>query len=143
MRSAISSQVPLTTQPPFLPVSYNDLRRKWSLQIGRFIQQPDTGCMKTQSLPSTARYVEIAAEDAVCKLDPLRSADSYFARNRVCGKLIRQSLKTEVSSVAKLRLSDSEKQEQSGAANSSVWPDQVTESLEASRWCSVSHSSAA
>lgn len=38
---------------------------------------------------------------------------SYFARIRVGGKLIRQSLKTKVLSVAKLRLGDFEKQERS------------------------------
>ena len=37
----------------------------------------------------------------------------YFARIRVGGKLIRQSLKTKVLSVAKLRLGDVEKQERS------------------------------
>lgn len=35
----------------------------------------------------------------------------YFARIRVGGKLIRQSLKTKVLSVAKLKLADLEKQE--------------------------------
>ena len=39
---------------------------------------------------------------------------AYFARIRVGGKLIRQSLKTKVLSVAKLRLGDLEKQERSG-----------------------------
>lgn len=38
---------------------------------------------------------------------------AYFARIRVGGKLIRQSLKTQVLSVAKLRLGDLEKQERS------------------------------
>jgi len=36
-------------------------------------------------------------------------SDTYFARLRVRGKLIRQSLKTDVLSVAKLRLVDLEK----------------------------------
>lgn len=39
----------------------------------------------------------------------------YFARVRVAGKLIRQSLKTDVISVAKLRLGDLEKAERQGA----------------------------
>jgi integrase len=39
----------------------------------------------------------------------------YFARLRVAGKLIRKSLKTDVLSVAKLRLGDLEKSEREGA----------------------------
>ena len=42
---------------------------------------------------------------------------TYYARLRVKGKLIRRSLKTDVLSVAKLRLSDFEKQERQGAEN--------------------------
>src|SRR5436189_4240489 len=38
--------------------------------------------------------------------------ETYFARLRVCGKLIRRSLKTTVLSVAKLRLGDLENKEQ-------------------------------
>jgi integrase len=41
----------------------------------------------------------------------------YYARLRVKGKLIRRSLKTDVLSVAKLRLSDFEKQERQRAAS--------------------------
>ena len=49
------------------------------------------------------------AKDAVLKFNPLRliryvPSGTYFARLRVRGKLIRQSLKTDVLSVAKLRL---------------------------------------
>ncbi len=40
---------------------------------------------------------------------------TYFARIRVAGKLVRRSLKTNVLSVAKLRLSDFEKAERSAA----------------------------
>jgi DNA-binding Xre family transcriptional regulator len=40
---------------------------------------------------------------------------TYYARLRVRGKLIRRSLKTDVLTVAKLRLSDFEKAERSGA----------------------------
>jgi integrase len=42
---------------------------------------------------------------------------TYYARLRVNGKLIRRSLKTDVLSVAKLRLSDFEKAERKGAEN--------------------------
>ena len=42
---------------------------------------------------------------------------TYYARLRVKGKLIRRSLKTDVLSVAKLRLSDFEKNERQGAEN--------------------------
>ena len=38
--------------------------------------------------------------------------ETYFARLRVCGKLIPRSLKTTVLSVAKLRLGDLENKEQ-------------------------------
>jgi integrase len=41
----------------------------------------------------------------------------YFARIRVAGKLIRRSLKTDVLSVAKLRLGDFDKQERQRAAS--------------------------
>ena len=40
---------------------------------------------------------------------------TYFARLRVRGKLIRKSLKTDVLSVAKLRLADLEKNEREAA----------------------------
>jgi hypothetical protein len=40
---------------------------------------------------------------------------TYFARLRVNGKLIRKTLKTDVLSVAKLRLADFEKVERQGA----------------------------
>ena len=40
----------------------------------------------------------------------------YFARMRVKGKLIRKSLKTDVMTVAKLRLSDMEKFERQSDA---------------------------
>jgi len=42
---------------------------------------------------------------------------AYFARIRVRGKLIRRSLKTDVLSVAKLRLADLEKTERQGASD--------------------------
>jgi hypothetical protein len=52
---------------------------------------------------------------------------TYFARLRVRGKLIRRSLKTDVISVAKLRLSDLEKSERAAAeslksAPAGKWP---------------------
>ena len=47
---------------------------------------------------------------------------TYFARLRVHGKLIRQSLKTDVPSIAKLRLADLEKRERESAeANESAF----------------------
>lgn len=45
-------------------------------------------------------------------------SDIYFARVRIGGKLIRQSLKTDVLSVAKLRLADFEKAERARLAGS-------------------------
>lgn len=57
-----------------------------------------------ETQPSNACRVEIMAEDAVCKLIRYVPSGAYFARIRVGGKLIRQSLKTKVLTVAKLRL---------------------------------------
>ncbi|HEX5400493.1 MAG TPA: hypothetical protein VFY06_15710, partial [Verrucomicrobiae bacterium] len=45
---------------------------------------------------------------------------TYFARVKVKGKLIRRSLKTKTLSVAKLRLSDLEKDERKKATRSSA-----------------------
>jgi len=55
--------------------------------------QPENDWQKTQ-FSNLIRYVP---------------SGTYFARLRVRGKLIRQSLKTDVLSVAKLRLVDLEK----------------------------------
>ena len=46
-----------------------------------------------------------------------KPSQTYFARIRVQGKLIRRSLKTTVLSVAKLRLADLEKNERGSAAS--------------------------
>jgi integrase len=61
--------------------------------------QPDNDWQKTQ-FSNLIRYVP---------------SGTYFARLRVRGKLIRQSLKTDVLSVAKLRLADLEKNEREAA----------------------------
>ena len=45
---------------------------------------------------------------------------TYYARLRVAGKLIRKSLKTDVLSVAKLRLGDLDKQERQRAESSAA-----------------------
>ena len=61
--------------------------------------QPDKDWQKTQ-YSNLIRYVP---------------SGTYYARLRIKGKLIRRSLKTDVLSVAKLRLSDFEKSERQGA----------------------------
>ena len=63
--------------------------------------EPDKDWQKTQ-YSNLIRYVP---------------SGTYYARLRVKGKLIRRSLKTDVLSVAKLRLSDFEKVERQGAEN--------------------------
>ena len=66
--------------------------------------QPDKDWQKTQ-YSNLIRYV---------------SSGTYYARLRVKGKLIRRSLKTDVLTVAKLRLSDFEKAERRGAENNNA-----------------------
>lgn len=96
--------MPLTTQPPFHPFNYKNLRRTWTCQFDHCVTKrptppPDPLWQKT-SFANLVRYVP---------------NDKYFARVRVAGKLIRRSLKTTVLSVAKLKLADFEKGERAKA----------------------------
>ena len=92
----ISSQVPLTTQPPFQPLNCNDLHRKLSLQFNRLILQSDTGCIKTKKTklapPAAQGEWQKTPFSNLVRYVP---SGAYFARIRVGGKLIRQSLKTK------------------------------------------------
>jgi len=54
-------------------------------------------------------------KDTLCNLLRYEPSQTYFARLRVKGKLIRRSLKTTTLSVAKLKLGDLEKAERSKA----------------------------
>ena len=115
MCSSDLSQVPLTTQPSFLPFNYNDLRRFWNLQLDHLILRFDTVSVKrpkrTKATPAASKSWQKTPYANLIRYVP---SGAYFARIRVGGKLIRQSLKTKVLSVAKLRLGDLEKQERSG-----------------------------
>jgi len=71
-----------------------------------------TGCMnETKARPATAESDKDWQKTQYSNLIRYVPSGTYYARLRVKGKLIRRSLKTDVLSVAKLRLSDFEKHE--------------------------------
>ena len=92
----------------------NDSRKRPELGIDNLILRSDTDCVKSSQ----------AASDKVWQKTPVPNLVRYalsgvlFARIRVKGKLIRRSLKTQVLSVAKLRLADLEKSERHAAGHS-------------------------
>jgi integrase len=108
----ISSQVPLTTQPPFRSLITRNLEQNIRQQIDNPIlvfdtdrmahQRGDQGPVRGESPWEKTSYANLVryAPSAV-----------YFARIRIGGKLIRRSLETTVLSVAKLKLTDLEKDE--------------------------------
>lgn len=63
------------------------------------------------------------AEHAVCKFNFHKPWNTYFARIRINGKLIRRSLKTTVVSAAKLSLGDLEKKERQLAEHHTAMAD--------------------
>jgi hypothetical protein len=77
---------------------------------------------RRKALPGTAGLWQKTQFSNLIRYMP---SGTYFARLRVNGKLIRKTLKTDVLSVAKLRLADFEKFErQSGAysvSENSIW----------------------
>jgi hypothetical protein len=89
----ISSQVPLTTQPPFHLVKS---RTRFAPRV-----LPDKVWQKSQ-YANLVRYVP---------------SGIYFARTRIGGKLIRRSPRTKRLGVAKLKLADLEKEEWSKLEN--------------------------
>ena len=111
--SLISSQVPSTTQPPFHMFIYNylEMQSQWSLDD--LILRSDTVGMKRKNAPRLRPDGRKSSWQKTPYANLVRYAPSgkYFARIRVGGKLIRQSLKTKVLSVAKLKLADLEKKE--------------------------------
>ncbi len=78
-------------------------------QIDNRILQSDTVCVK--SSPSQTEPDSDWSKTSFANLIRYKPSQTYFARLRVKGKLIRRSLKTASLSVAKLRLADLEKTE--------------------------------
>ena len=67
----------------------------------------DTAATKrTKAAPDAAKLWQKTQFSNLIRYTP---SETYFARLRVNGKLIRKTLKTDVLSVAKLRLADFEK----------------------------------
>ena len=76
------------------------------------IPRSDTGCVKDDSTRVRTGNVESPwQKTSSANLIRYASSGCYFARIKIGGKLIRQSLKTKVLTVAKLKLSDLEKRE--------------------------------
>ena len=114
----ISSQVPLTTQPPFPPLIIKYLRRMNHSEIDNLILLSDTCRMKpAQAAENESGKDPILARTQYANLIRYVPSGIYFARIRVGGKLIRKSLKTNRISVAKLRLADLEKEERQKVEN--------------------------
>jgi integrase len=106
----ISSQVPLTTQPPFQPFIYSGFVTNRCLQMDIWILVLYTGCMEEQQAERKAANLEKEWQKTpYANLIRYVSSGTYYARLRVRGKLIRRSLKTTSLTVAKLRLADLEK----------------------------------
>ena len=83
------------------------------------ILRSDTGYVKT------AKKVDgqLWQKTPYANLIRYKPSKTYFARIRIGGKLIRQSLKTGVISVAKLRLGDLEKKERQRVENQAAATD--------------------
>lgn len=75
----------------------------------------DTACMKTRQAGTKAATSSKWQPTQYSNLIRYVPSGTYFARLRVAGKLILKSLKTDVLSVAKLRLTDLEKNEREAA----------------------------
>ncbi len=110
----ISSQVPLTTQPPFRYVDLIELNAGFHIsQFAFSILLFYTIRMKTNSSDNKdARWQKTPVANLVRHVQ----SSNYYARIRVRGKLIWKSLKTDRISVAKLRLGDFHKEERQRAA---------------------------
>ena len=99
----ISSQVPLTTQPPFRPFILKRFLRHLRSGLDFLILQFDAVGMKRKTAPRNrpSERESLWQKTPYANLIRYESTGKYFARIRVGGKLIRQSLKTNVLSVAK------------------------------------------
>jgi integrase len=82
-------------------------------RLDNLILKYDTVCMKTKQTPSDSQ--SNWQKTPFANLIRYEPSQTYFARLRVKGKLIRRSLKTKTLSVAKLRLADLEKMERKQA----------------------------
>ena len=81
----------------------------------------DTGCVKPQKRnPAPPAALDAWQKTPYANLIRYVPSGAYFARIRVHGKLIRRSLKTDVLSIAKLRLADLEKSERLLAENATA-----------------------
>ena len=87
----------------------NNLRLKQSRSVDNLILRLDTGCVKTKRQQPEPK--KLWQKTPFANLVRYQPSGAYFARVRVQGKLIRKSLKTDVLSVAKLRLADFERTE--------------------------------
>jgi hypothetical protein len=77
--------------------------------MGTLILQSDTVWVKKSQTEQTADNAKSQSDwvkTPVANLIRYKPSGNYFARARILGKLFRQSLKTTVMSVAKLRLGD-------------------------------------
>ena len=115
----ISSQVPLTTQPPFHSFIDNDLQRNTDLQLDFLILIYDT----VRMIGSKTEKDSVWQKTPYANLIRYKASRKYFARLRVRGKLIRRCLKTKSLAVAKLRLSDLEKGERQKAEHQTAVAD--------------------
>src|SRR5262245_43397343 len=86
----------------------NGLQRFSRLRIDTLILQSDTEQMQPSNVQSNTDNERQSdwIKTPVANLVRYKPSGIYFARVRVRGKLFRQSLKTDVMSVAKLRLTD-------------------------------------
>jgi len=76
--------------------------------IGNLILQSDTGAVKEAPRPKRSKSPQPASDGVKAPVPNLlryKTSGTYFARVRIRGKLFRHALKTNVISVAKLRLS--------------------------------------
>ena len=86
-------------------------------RIDNLIPQSDTACVQEKqnqpksAAPASSPWQKTNFANCVRYIP----SGTYFARIKVGGKLIRQSLKTEVLSVAKMRLADLDRQERQHA----------------------------
>ena len=98
------------------------------MRIDNLILIFDTACMKRQANSiQPADSGKDWQKTQYSNLIRYVPSGTYFARLRVRGKLIRKSLKTDVLSVAKLRLADLEKNEREAAeSNESAFKGRMT-----------------
>ena len=92
---------------------FKHLRRTIWSQLDNLILDCDTASMKNEDAASSAD--QRWQKNQFSNLVRYVPSGTYFARVRIHGKLIRKSLKTNVLTVAKLRLADFEKSERQSA----------------------------